>query len=194
MNLIEETILKDIKKCEEIIKKDYATREDLDGFIAKYRNLNPKFGSNIIYYAEVPGHKSNYASKMQIIKSELEGLLLMNNSKNNDSNQVNPTIVNNIYNTQTQNNNNSNNIYLELDRLADQIKIEVESIEDDELKQEILDNVEGLQDEIKKDKPKKGVITSMSNSLKAIVSKIPKTLEIATTIMNFIKFIYDYFK
>ena len=37
-----------------------------------------------------------------------------------------------------------------------QVKTNIDSIDDSELKNEIIDNVEGLQEELKKEKPKKG--------------------------------------
>lgn len=197
MKTTEENILEDIKKCEDFINNNFATREDLDGLIAKYRNLNPKFGSNIVYFVEIPGHTSNYASKMKIIKSELEGLLLVNKTLNNSSSTLNSSVVNNyIYNTQNQNNQNniSLNDYHELDQLVDKIKKTLSNIDDEELKIEISDNVEGLQEELKKDPPRKGIIKSISNSLKKVITKIPKAVEVALAITELVNLAQDWLK
>lgn len=188
-------IINDIKKCEDMIKEGFATRDDLDGLIAKYRNFNPNFGSTIIYYVEVPGHKSNYVSKIKIIRNELEGLLLSNNFRNDNTNQVNstPYIVNNVYNNQYQN-NNSNNLYLEVDKLVEKIMSNIEDITDNELKQEIIDNVEGIQEELKKSEIKKGRIKSFMSSLQTRLPSLCTTIEVSAAIADLITFAQQFIK
>lgn len=75
------------------------------------------------------------------------------------------------------------------DKLVSEIKSNIDSIEDEGLKDEIIDNVEWLQEEIKKEKPKKGVINAVTNSLKNMLPKIPTTIELTAAITEIITFI-----
>ena len=80
------------------------------------------------------------------------------------------------------------NNYSKIDKLVDQVKNCINSI-DDELKNEIIDNIEGLQEEIKKENPKKGVIKSITDALKNILPKIPMAIELTAAITEIVVFV-----
>lgn len=81
------------------------------------------------------------------------------------------------------------NNYSKIDKLVDQVKNCINSIDDDELKNEIIDNIEGLQEEIKKENPKKGVIKSITGALKNILPKIPMAIELTAAITEIVLFV-----
>lgn len=85
--------------------------------------------------------------------------------------------------------NATQNNYSKIDKLVDQVKNSINSIDDDELKNEIIDNIEGLQEEVKKENPKKGVIKSITNFLKNILPKIPRAIELTAAITEIISFV-----
>lgn len=80
------------------------------------------------------------------------------------------------------------NNYSKIDKLVDQVKNCINSI-DDELKNEIIDNIEGLQEKIKKENPKKGEIKSITDALKNILLKIPMAIELTAAITEIVVFV-----
>lgn len=50
------------------------------------------------------------------------------------------------------------NNFSEIGKLVNQVKNTIDSIDNSELKNEIIDNIEGPQEELKKEKPKKGIM------------------------------------
>lgn len=86
------------------------------------------------------------------------------------------------------------NNYKEIDKLVETIRNGINIILDDEIKQEVLDNVEGIQEEIKKEDIKKGKIKSFIYSLQCVIPKIGNTLEIATAITALIEFVQKFIK
>lgn len=85
--------------------------------------------------------------------------------------------------------NATQNNYSHFDKLVNEIKDNIDIIEDTNLRNEIIDNVEWLQEEIKKEKPKKGVINAVMDSLKNILPKIPTAIEVTAAITEIITFI-----
>lgn len=85
--------------------------------------------------------------------------------------------------------NATQNNYSEIDKLVNQVKNNIDSIDDDDLKNEIIDNIEGLQEEIKKENPKKGIVNSITNSLNSILPKIPMAIELTAAITEIISFV-----
>ena len=85
--------------------------------------------------------------------------------------------------------NATQNTYSQIDKLVNQVKTNINSIDDSELKNEIIDNIEGLQEELKKEKPKKGILNSIINSLKIVLPKITKATELVAAITQIITFV-----
>ncbi|MCI8568562.1 MAG: hypothetical protein HFJ11_01110 [Bacilli bacterium] len=85
--------------------------------------------------------------------------------------------------------NATQNNYSEIDKLINKVKNNIDSIDDSNLKNEIIDNIEGLQEEIKKEKPKKGIINAITSSLKSILPEIPKAIELTAAITEIISFV-----
>lgn len=85
--------------------------------------------------------------------------------------------------------NATQNNYSEIDKLVKQVKNNIDSIDDSNLKSEIIDNIEGLAEEIKKEKPKKGIINAITSSLKNILPEIPKAIELTAAITEIISFV-----
>lgn len=85
--------------------------------------------------------------------------------------------------------NATQNNYFEIDKLVNQVKNNIDSIDDGELKNEIIDNIEGLQEELKKEKPKKGIIKAITISLKNILPKINRAVEVTSAITQIISFV-----
>ena len=81
------------------------------------------------------------------------------------------------------------NNYSQIDKLVSQVKTNIDSIDDGELKNEIIDNVEGLQEELKKEKPKKGIINAIVKALESIIPKIPEAIELTAAITQIIAFV-----
>jgi len=162
MDEINEKILEDISKCKELIKNNYATKEDLDGFIAKYHNIYPNFGSNITYHAEAPGYKPNYISKIMTIENELEGLLLTSKIRSNND-IPNKTENHYYYNYNNNQNNIENNINITFEDLIKQIENDNHIPTSD--KQEILNKIEDLRN-IRNEKSDK---SSKWNKIKPIL-------------------------
>ncbi len=80
------------------------------------------------------------------------------------------------------------NNYNELDRLVSNVKQKVDNIEDEELKQEIIDNAEGIQEELKKKDIKKGRVKAFISSLQEALPKIGTLAELAVAITELITF------
>jgi len=89
--------------------------------------------------------------------------------------------------TAVQNNNN-------VDELVNNVKQKLNEIKEKELKEEIIDNVEGIQEEIKKDQIKKGKIKAFISSLKLILPKVKTAIELTTAISEIITFAQNYIK
>lgn len=85
--------------------------------------------------------------------------------------------------------NATQNNYSQIDKLVSQVKTNIDSIDDGELKNEIIDNVEGLQEELKKEKPKKGIINAIVKALESIIPKIPEAIELTAAITQIIAFV-----
>ena len=99
----------------------------------------------------------------------------------NNGGQVNISKDNSVINA-TQNN------YSEIEKLINQIKNNIKSIDDSELRNEIIDNIDGLSEEIKKINPKKGIINSIISGLKTILPKIGTAVEVSAAITELITF------
>lgn len=85
--------------------------------------------------------------------------------------------------------NATQNIYSEIDELVNQVKNNIETIDNSDLRNEIIDNIEGLQEELKKNNPKKGIINSIVSSLKLILPKIKSATELFAAITQIIAFV-----
>lgn len=101
--------------------------------------------------------------------------------------QVNISADNSILNA-VQNN------YDNVDKLVNNIKSKIDSIKDNDIKNEIIDNAEGIQEEIKKENIKKGRIKSFINTLQSLLPKIATTIEVSAAITELITFAQNVIK
>ena len=90
-------------------------------------------------------------------------------------------------------NGNSNinavqNNYSEIDKLVDNVRNKIDTIADKGIQEEIIDNVEGIQEELKKENIKKGRIRSFSNTLGEIIKRVPQAVELTAAITEIISF------
>lgn len=76
----------------------------------------------------------------------------------------------------------------ELDKLVQNVKENIETIESLEEKNEIMDNVEGIQEELKKTDIKKGRIRSFIASLRSKLPNIGNAIEVTAAITELINF------
>lgn len=76
----------------------------------------------------------------------------------------------------------------ELDKLVQNIKDNIETVESLEERNEIMDNVEGIQEELKKTDIKKGRIRSFIGSLNSTLLNIGNAIELCTEITKLIDF------
>ena len=76
----------------------------------------------------------------------------------------------------------------ELDKLVQNVKDNINEIEDLEIKNEIIDNVEGIQEELKKSDIKKGRIKSFIASLQSKLPNVGTAIEVCAAITELITF------
>lgn len=105
----------------------------------------------------------------------------------NNGGQINISKDNSILNA-TQNN------YNEVDKLVETIRNEIDTISDEEIKQEVLDNVEGIQEELKKEDIKKGRVKAFISSLNNAIPKFGTAIEIAAATTELITFAQNFIK
>lgn len=86
------------------------------------------------------------------------------------------------------------NNFNEIDKLVNEIKTNIDSIDDSELRSEIVDNVDGLQEELIKADPKKGIVNSLTKALGELLTKIPGAIEIGAAITELIAFAQNFIK
>ncbi|HIQ90968.1 MAG TPA: hypothetical protein IAB27_05035 [Candidatus Coprosoma intestinipullorum] len=84
--------------------------------------------------------------------------------------------------------------YNKLNELVANIKQKVDDIKDEELKQEIIDNTEGIQEELEKKEIKKGRVKSFIASLQTKLPSIGSMIEISAAITELITFAQQYIK
>lgn len=82
----------------------------------------------------------------------------------------------------------------QLDKLVLNIKSKIDEIEDKETKQEIIDTVEGIQEELKRTELKKGRIKSFISSLNDKLLRIGPTIEVCVAIKELITFAQQFIK
>lgn len=105
----------------------------------------------------------------------------------NNGGQVNLVKDNGVLNAIQLNNS-------KLDNLVQNIKGKINEIEDDEVKNEIIDNIEGIQEELKKADIKKGRIKSFISALKDKSSILKSTIEVGAAITELITFAQQFIK
>ena len=97
-----EMIEKDIKLCEELIRKNFASEDDVKCLVSKYRKIDNNFGKELHNYVKTINHSNNEIKNIVIIKSELEALLMLDDvieDKSKTEIQIpNINIYNNINN------------------------------------------------------------------------------------------------
>lgn len=82
----------------------------------------------------------------------------------------------------------------ELDKLVQNVKNKIEGIDDDEIKSEIIDTVEGIQEELKKPEIKKGRIKSFITSLQTKIHSMGTAIEVGAAITELITFAQQFIK
>ena len=82
----------------------------------------------------------------------------------------------------------------ELDNIVQNIKEKINEIEDEDVKNEIIDNIEGIQEELKKPDIKKGRIKSFISALKDKSSILKSTIEVGAAITELITFAQQFIK
>jgi hypothetical protein len=92
-------IEKDIKLCDELIKKNFASEDDVKCLVSKYRKIDNTFGKELHNYVKTINHSNNEIKNIIIIKSELEALLMLDGiTEDNSKAEIQlPNI--NFYNT-----------------------------------------------------------------------------------------------
>ena len=100
--------------------------------------------------------------------------------------QVNISKDNSTINA-TQNNNGSN--IDELMRLVSSIKALLDDTIPEDEKELINDNIEAIQEQLKNDKPKKGLIKTCINGLNSAILGIPNAIELCENLKIFINYI-----
>lgn len=78
--------------------------------------------------------------------------------------------------------------YNKLRELVANIKLKVDGIKDEELKQEIIDNAEGIQEELQRKDIKKGRVKAFVSSFQETLLKIGPLVELAAAITELITF------
>lgn len=81
--------------------------------------------------------------------------------------------------------------YNEIDKLVANIRQNIGKIEDKEIRQDIIDNVEGIQEELSKRDVKKGRIKSFISSLQIILPKIGNIIEVSAAVTELITFVHS---
>ena len=79
----------------------------------------------------------------------------------------------------------------EIDKLVANIRQNIDKIEDKEIRQDIIDNVEGIQEELSKKDVKKGRIKSFISSLQIILPKIGNIIEVSAAVTELITFVHS---
>ena len=82
----------------------------------------------------------------------------------------------------------------QLDNLVQNVKNKIEDIDDEEIKSEIIDTVEGIQEELKKPEIKKGRIKSFISSLQTKLPSIGTAIEVGAAITELITFAQQFIK
>ena len=100
--------------------------------------------------------------------------------------QVNISKDNSTINA-TQNNNGSN--IDELMRLVSSIKALLDDTIPEDEKELINDNIEAIQEQLKNDKPKTGLIKTCINGLNSAILGIPNAIELCENLKIFINYI-----
>ena len=80
----------------------------------------------------------------------------------------------------------------EINRLVKNIKDNIREIEDEETRNEINDNIEGIQEELSKSPIKKGRIKAFVEALKNKLPSIGQTIEVSAAITELITFVQQY--
>lgn len=105
----------------------------------------------------------------------------------NNGGQVNLVKDNGVINAIQVNNS-------ELDNLVQNIKEKLNELDDEEIRNEIIDNVEGIQEELKKPDIKKGRIKSFIASLKNKLPTLKSAIEVGAAITELIAFAQQFIK
>ena len=82
----------------------------------------------------------------------------------------------------------------QLDNLVQNVKNKIEDIDDEEIKSEIIDTVEGIQEELKKPEIKKGRIKSFISSLQTKLPSIGTAIGVGAAITELITFAQQFIK
>lgn len=82
----------------------------------------------------------------------------------------------------------------QLDNLVQNVKNKINDIDDEEIKSEIIDTVEGIQEELKKPEIKKGRIKSFITSLQTKIPSIGTAIEVGAAITELITFAQQFIK
>lgn len=82
----------------------------------------------------------------------------------------------------------------QLDNLVQNVKNKIEDIDDEEIKSEIIDTVEGIQEELKKPEIKKGRIKSFITSLQTKIPSIGTAIEVEAAITELITYAQQFIK
>lgn len=82
----------------------------------------------------------------------------------------------------------------QLDNLVQNVKNKIDDIDDEEIKSEIIDTVEGIQEELKKPEIKKGRIKSFISSLQTKLPSIGTAIEVGAAITELITFAQQFIK
>lgn len=143
-----EMIEKDIKLCEELISKKFASEDDVKCLVSKYRKIDSNFGRELHNYVKTINHSNNEIKNIIIIKSELEALLMLDDiTEDNSKTEIQlPNI--NIYNT--INNNISVLSNAEIEKIINN-DLEIDDYE----KRELLNKLDEITELQKSNEPKK---------------------------------------
>lgn len=82
----------------------------------------------------------------------------------------------------------------QLDNLIQKVKDKINDIDDEEIKSEIIDTVDGIQEELKKPEIKKGIIKSFISSLQTKLPSIGSAIEVGAAITELITFAQQFIK
>lgn len=144
-----EMIEKDIELCDELIKKNYASEDDVKCLVSKYRKIDNDFGKELHNYIKTINHSNNEIKNIIIIKSELEALLMLDDirEKDNIKREIQLPEIN-IYNT--INNNISVLSNAEIEKI-----INTDLDIDDTEKKELLNKLDEITELQRSNAPKK---------------------------------------
>lgn len=86
-----------------------------------------------------------------------------------------------------------NNGIAEFDKILNELRNNIKNSEIDEsLKIEILDNAEGIKEEVSRDNPRKGILKSFSEGLNQSIKLIPNVMEVSANIATIISFLQPF--